>query len=44
MMCQSVFTGLTCSTSSIQREVIHAQGQRGSNQKSAVFVLLAIVG
>ena len=28
----------TCSTSSIQREVIQAHGHRGSNQKSAVSV------
>ena len=28
----------TCSTSSIQREVIQANGQRGSNQKSAFLV------
>ena len=33
-----VVTGLTCSTSSIQREVIHAHGHRGSNQKSATVV------
>ena len=30
----------TCSTSSIQREVIQAHGHRGSNQKSAVSVSL----
>ena len=28
----------TCSTSSIQREVIQAKGHSGSNQKSAVTV------
>src|SRR4051812_8816597 len=28
----------TCSTSRIQRLVIHAQGQMGSNQKSAVAI------
>src|SRR5260370_6604053 len=32
--CQTTLTGRTFSTSSIQREVIHAQGQIGSNQKS----------
>ncbi len=30
-------TGRTFSTSIIQREVIHAQGHRGSNQNSAVL-------
>src|SRR5579863_2705869 len=35
MTCQRVVTGLTFSTSSIQRDVIQAQGQSGSNQKSA---------
>src|SRR4051794_23126714 len=34
--CQLVRTSRTCSTSCIHREEIHAQGQRGSNQKSAV--------
>src|SRR3954452_20936964 len=34
--CQLVRTSRTCSTSSIHREEIHAQGHRGSNQKSAV--------
>src|SRR5262245_33683093 len=33
--CQRVLTGRTRATSSIQREVIQAQGQTGSNQKSA---------
>ena len=37
-MCHDVRTGRTCSTSSIQREVSHAHGQSGSNQKSAVAV------
>ncbi len=32
--CHSVWTSRTCSTSSIQREVIQAQGHSGSNQKS----------
>ena len=32
MIRQSVRTGLTFSTSSIQREVIQAQGHSGSNQ------------
>ena len=32
--CQVVVTGLTFCTSSIQRDVIHAHGQIGSNQKS----------
>ena len=32
MIRQSVRTGRTFSTSSIQREVIHAQGHNGSNQ------------
>ena len=36
MMCHFVLTGLTSPTSSIQRDVIQAQGQSGSNQKSAV--------
>ena len=36
--CQRTVTSRTCSTSSIQREVIHAHGQRGSNQKSAIVV------
>src|SRR5579871_6835946 len=34
MRCQWVVTGRTFSTSSIQREVIHAHGHTGSNQKS----------
>src|SRR3954454_13296229 len=34
--CQLVRTSRTCSTSCIQREAIHAHGQSGSNQKSAV--------
>ena len=37
MTCQVVFTGRTCSTWSIQRDDSQAQGQRGSNQKSAVM-------
>ena len=32
MIRQSTYTGRTCSTSSIQREVIQAQGHSGSNQ------------
>src|SRR3954471_16797380 len=36
MTCHRVCTSRTCSTSCIHREEIHAQGQRGSNQKSAV--------
>src|ERR1700689_2120559 len=32
MIRQSTRTGLTCSTSSIQRDVIQAHGHRGSNQ------------
>ena len=35
MTCQVTATSRTCSTSRIQREVIQAKGQRGSNQKSA---------
>lgn len=38
MMRKRVSSGRTCSTSSIQREVIHAQGQRGSTQMSAMVV------
>jgi len=34
MTCHRTCTGRTFSTSSIQREVIQAQGQMGSNQKS----------
>src|SRR3954454_21753951 len=34
--CHRVCTSRTCSTSCIHREEIHAQGQSGSNQKSAV--------
>src|SRR6185312_2671849 len=34
--CQSTFTSRTFSTSRIQREVIQANGQAGSNQKSTV--------
>src|ERR1022692_2986904 len=34
MTCQRISTGRTFSTSSIHREAIHAQGHRGSNQKS----------
>ncbi len=40
MMCHLVCTGLTCSTSSIHRDVIHAHGHSGSNQKSAIFLSL----
>jgi hypothetical protein len=36
-------TGRTPATSCIQREVIHAHGHRGSNQKSTV-VELSLVG
>src|SRR5579875_3668280 len=35
MTCHDTSTGRTCSTSSIQREVIQAHGHSGSNQKSA---------
>jgi hypothetical protein len=34
MTCQVISTGRTRSTSIIQRDVIHAHGQIGSNQKS----------
>src|SRR5437764_7766298 len=36
MTCHRTSTGRTFSTSVIQREVIHAHGQIGSNQKSAM--------
>jgi hypothetical protein len=35
-----VVTGLTFSTSSIQREVSQAQGHAGSNQKSTVSLVV----
>ncbi|MFB9070072.1 hypothetical protein ACFFX0_02240 [Citricoccus parietis] len=37
-MCQFTLIGRTFSTSSIQREVIQANGQTESNQKSTVWV------
>ena len=40
MTCQRTWMSRTCSTWSIQREVIQAHGHRGSNQKSAVSVLV----
>src|SRR5450755_1338583 len=49
--CQVTPTGRTCSTSSIQRDVIHAHGHSGSNQKStgvgscsAMGLLLVVAG
>ncbi|GAA4286635.1 hypothetical protein GCM10022262_09940 [Georgenia daeguensis] len=36
MTCQRTVTSRTFSTSLIQRDVIHAHGHMGSNQKSAV--------
>ena len=39
--CQRTSTSRTCSTSSIQREVIQAHGQAGSNQNSAVTLTWA---
>ena len=43
MTCQCVSTSRTFSTSSIQRDVIHAKGHSGSNQKSTrVFSAMAI--
>ena len=39
---KTVLTGRTFSTSSIQRDVIHAQGQIGSNQKSTVCVAVGL--
>src|SRR3954454_9245129 len=38
MMCQVTSMSRTFSTSRIQREVIHAKGQAGSNQKSALVM------
>ena len=39
MTCQVTLTSRTFSTSSIAREVIQANGQRGSNQKSTEVVM-----
>lgn len=41
--CQRTSTSRTFSTSSIQREVIQAQGQSGSNQKSAGTLPAAVL-
>ena len=38
MMCHVVWTSRTFSTSSIVREVIQANGHRGSNQKSTLVM------
>ena len=40
MMCQVTEMSRTFSTSRIQREVIQANGQAGSNQKSALVVVM----
>src|ERR1044072_170513 len=40
--CQRTSTGRTFSTSSIQREVIQAQGHSGSNQKSAGVLTVSV--
>src|SRR3954454_23799782 len=42
MTCHSVSMSRTSSTSPIQREVTQANGQRGSNQKSALFFAAAV--
>src|SRR6476646_8495990 len=42
--CHSVLMSRTSSTSPIQREVTQAKGHRGSNQKSALLVMVSGTG